>query len=251
MAGAAAVATQGCQTCFTRGASVCRRLTDAELSAAGAVNRLVAPGQDVFSQGEPCGDVFTILEGWVILYELLEDGRRQILEFCLPGDVIGFCPNGRAPFFGAQAIGQVELCAIPRRRLLDLAQRCPDFAFDLLCLFAQDESQAYERLTAIGRKTAEERVATLLLELFYRVRRRAPQEAGESLKIPLTQTHIADALGLTPVHTNRTLGLLRQKGVIDYANGLFHILAPAKLFAIAGVDAATCPWSSGDEGEAA
>ncbi len=245
---AASLTTYGCPSCPMRGCGVCRMLSEAELSSIGIIGRAVPAGQDLFSQGEPCGDVFNILDGWVFLYELLEDGRRQILQFGLPGDFIGLRPSGRVPFFGAQALSQVSICAIPRHRLLDLARRRPELAFELVRIVASDESQAYERLTALGRKTAVERVATLLLELFYRIRRRAPQAAGEILRIPLTQTHLADALGLTPVHINRTLGVLRQRGVIDYGNGLFHILAPHRLFEIAGVDAETCPWPRGDDG---
>lgn len=207
-------------------------------------------GHDLFYQGEPCSEVFNIIDGWALLYELLEDGRRQIVQFALPGDLVGFQPDARAPSFGAQAVNQVELCVIPRNRLVDAAQRQPEIAFHLACMFSNDEARAYDRLTAVGRKMAIERVAALLLELFYRVRRRAPQVPGEMLKIPLTQTHIADALGLTPVHTNRTLGLLRQKGVIDYGNGVFLILSPDRLFEIAGVDPAVCPWGGGAYGDA-
>ena len=218
--------------------------TDNCLAGLPTTMRVVAPGQDLFSQGEPCGEVFGILSGWVFLYELLEDGRRQILHFALPGDLLGFQADRRASSFGAQALDRVELCVIARATMIELARRKPDLAFHLACLFSNDESLAYDHLTSLGRKTALERISTLLLELFYRLRRRAPQAGGEMLKIPLTQTHIADALGLTPVHTNRMLGALRQKGVIDYGNGVFHILAPDRMFAIAGVDPATCAWGS-------
>ncbi len=244
---AASLITYGCHGCPMRGCGVCRTLSNADMSSIGIVGRAVPAGQDLFSQGERCGDVFNILDGWVFLYELLEDGRRQILQFGLPGDFIGLRPSGRASFFGAQALSRVSLCAIPRHRLLDLARHRPELAFELVRIVASEESQAYERLTALGRKTALERVATLLLELFYRIRRRAPQTAGEILRIPVTQTHLADALGLTPVHVNRTLGVLRQRGVIDYGNGLFHILAPHRLFEIAGIDADTCPWAGSEE----
>jgi len=235
----------GCRSCLLRGCGLCRTLSDAELSSMGVSGRAVSAGQDLFSQGEPRGEVFNILAGWVILYELLDDGRRQILQFGLPGDIVGFGIDGRASFFGAEALNRVEVCAIPRGRLLDLARQRPGLAFDLVRRFVSEESQAYERLTALGRKTALERVAALLLELFYRIRRRAPQTAGEILRIPLTQMHIADALGLTPVHTNRTLGSLRQQGVIAYGNGLFHILSPDRLFEIARIDERTCPWPCG------
>ncbi len=240
-------APPGCQSCGLREGGFCATLTDADLAMLGGIGRALAAGGEVFAQGEICGDVFHIRAGWVFLCELLDDGRRQILHFGVPGDLIGFHGHGRASFFGAQALTRVDLCVFSRQRLLDLVRRRPEVAVALLCQLADEESQIYERLTALGRKNAVERIATLLLELFCRIRRRAPQVPGETVKIPLTQTHIADAAGLTPVHTSRTLAVLRHSGVIDYGNGVLHILAPDRLFAIAGIDAATCPWPCGAE----
>ncbi len=231
-----AFAAAGCAACPVRAEGLCRHLSVDDRSLLHIAPRHVGPGSDLFYQGEPSDEVFRIREGWAFLYELLEDGRRQIVQFVLPGDLVGFHPEVTAPSFGAQAVNSMELCVIPRLRLVEVAHRRPNIAYQLACMFSHDEARAYDRLTSVGRKTAIERIASLLLELFYRLRRRAPEAPGEMLKLPLTQTHIADALGLTPVHTNRTLALLRQKGVIDYGNGLFHILAPAKLFAIAGID---------------
>lgn len=237
------VAAQPCPSCPIGGDGFCRNLPALELAFLHTAPRMVPAGQDLFVQGEACGEVFSILEGWAFLYELLEDGRRQILHFALPGDLLGFQPDTRALPFGAQAINDVALCVIPRARLIEVARQHSEVAFRLACIFSHDEALAYDRLTSLGRKTAEERMATLLLELFYRLRRRAPQAKGDVIRLPLTQTHIADALGLTPVHTNRTLGLLRQKGVIDYGNGVFRILSPRRLFAIAGIDPAAGEWA--------
>lgn len=238
----------GCHSCPIRTHGLCSSLSETELSDIELVReapRHIPPGRDLFSQGEPCDEVFNILDGWAFLYELLEDGRRQIVNFALPGDFVGFRPGGGASTFGAQAIVPVDLCVIPRRRLLAFVHEHPGLALRLMVMLSSDEQLAYERLTSIGRKTALERMAALLLELFYRLRRRAPQVPGELLRIPLTQTLIADATGLTPVHTNRMLQELRQRGVIDYGNGLYRILAPERLFEIAGVDPAMCAWSHG------
>jgi CRP/FNR family transcriptional regulator, anaerobic regulatory protein len=236
----------GCHVCPIKTHGLCGSLSEAELSELEMVReppRRIAPGCDLFSQGEPCDEVFNILDGWAFLYELLEDGRRQIVNFALPGDFVGFRTRGGASTFGAQAIIPVDLCVIPRRRLLTFAHEHPPLALRLISMLSSDEQLAYERLTSIGRKTALERMAALLLELFYRLRRRAPLVPGELLKIPLTQTLIADATGLTPIHTNRMLRELRQRRVIEYGNGLYRILAPDRLFEIAGVDPAMCAWN--------
>ncbi|MGE5548649.1 MAG: Crp/Fnr family transcriptional regulator [Solirubrobacterales bacterium] len=249
-AGTIVIPSRSCRTCPIRARGMCSTVPDAELPRLEKMRELprrVAAGEDLFSQGEPLEEVFNILDGWAFLYEILEDGRRQIIQFAIPGDLVGFTANSHASTFGAQAINRVELCVIPRRRLFAFARDHAEFALGLAAMLSVDEHLAYERITSIGRKTAQERIAALLLELFYRLRRRAPSVRGEELRLPLTQPLIADATGLTPIHTNRMLGDLRSKGVIDYGNGLFRILDPVRLFEVAGIDPAMCPWAP-DEG---
>ncbi|MBI2236766.1 MAG: Crp/Fnr family transcriptional regulator [Magnetospirillum sp.] len=236
----------GCHACPIRGRGLCGTLSEQDLAALARVReapRRVAPGRDLFSQGEPADEVFNILDGWAFLYELLDDGRRQILRFAIPGDLVGLRIAGGVSQFGAQAIDHVVLCVIPRRRLMGFAHEHPGVALRLMSMLSSDEQLAYERITSIGRKTALERISSLLLELFYRLRHRPPQVTGEELRLPLTQPLIADATGLTPIHTNRMLGELRHRGIIDYGNGLFRILDPVGLFEAAGVDPDLCAWS--------
>lgn len=237
---------RACRACPIRTRGLCGSLSDMDLALIEGLRetpRHLAPGQDLFSQGEFSDHVFNILDGWAFLYELLEDGRRQILQFAMPGDLVGFRAARGVSLFGAQAIDRVELCVLPRRRLTAFACEHPGLALRLMSMLSTDEQLAYERITSIGRKTALERISALLLELFYRVKHRAPQIAGEEVVLPLTQPLIADATGLTPVHTNRMLMELRQRAVIEYGNGVFRILDPARLFETAGVDPGLCAWS--------
>lgn len=196
--------------------------------------REIAAGRNLFFQGDPCGDVFTVIEGWVILYELLEDGRRQILRVAIPGDIIGFLPNVRHFPYGAQAVGAVGVCVARLSQVIDWAVHQPKFAAHLAWTLCENEVLACRRLTALGRKTAIERCASLLWELHHRMRQRGLEDGERTLRIPLTQTQIADALGLTPVHTNRILNRLRRMGVIEYGAGVFHIRAPHRLAGLAG-----------------
>lgn len=237
---------QGCRACRIRGRGLCGALSEADLPEIEKLRempRRVGAGQDLFAQGEPLDEVFNILDGWACLYEILEDGRRQIIQFSIPGDLVGFSADGRPSTFGAQAIGPVDLCVIPRQRLMAFASENPRLALSLVAMLSMDEHLAYERITSIGRKTALERISSMLLELFFRVKHRAPDVRGEELRLPLTQPLIADATGLTPIHTNRMLGELRNLGIIDYGNGLFRILDPQRLFQVAGIDPEFCPWA--------
>lgn len=174
-------------------------------------------GQDLFSLGEPCDSIYNIAQGWVILYNLLEDGRRQILHFALPGAVLGFHPGGGAMMtYGAQALTDTVVCAIPHKALLPLVKQQPEYGLRLAWLIARDCTLAFDRLTSIGRRSARERVAHLLLKLFIRYRAQWPGSQIEEMHLPLTQEHIGDATGLTFVHVNRVLRELRKDGILEF-----------------------------------
>ncbi len=109
-------------------------------------------------------------------------------------------------------------------------------ALRMACIAARDQVFAYQHLTSVGRRTARERVANLLLELFVRVRQSAPEASGDAIRLLLTQEHLGDALGLTSVHVNRTLRALREDGVLAIKRGALSILDPDRLAEEAGFD---------------
>ena len=151
-------------------------------------------------------------EGWACRYRLLSDGRRQITALYLPGD---YCDPQWA--LGGQCSQPVV--AITNVRASRLACRIPSRAgFDGQHAFWKALSSMIERqagwLVTLGRMTARERVAHLLLELFDRMRL-AGLAYGQQCAMPLTQIEIADMTGLTPVHVNRTLQSLRATGLIE------------------------------------
>lgn len=106
----------------------------------------------------------------------------------------------------------------------------------LAWLTSRDRSLSYDHVTSIGRQTAVERVAHLLLELFVRYRLQWPGTRQEEMQLPLTQEHIGDATGLTGVHVNRVLHQLRDRGVVEFHYRKLNILDPDKLVDVAGVD---------------
>ena len=114
-------------------------------------------------------------------------------------------------------------------------------------LIAQDRSLAYDQLSSIGRGSARERVAHLLLELFVRYRMRWPGHRSEEMHLPLTQEHIGDATGLTGVHVNRVLRDLRKDGVVEFHYRRLRILNPDRLVDVAGIDPhVALPWINED-----
>ncbi|WP_073139080.1 Crp/Fnr family transcriptional regulator [Muricoccus roseus] len=202
-----------------------------------SADREFKAGQDLFSLGEPCDSIYNLTEGWIILYNILEDGRRQILHFALSGAVLGFHPGGGAMMtYSAQALTDAVVNTIPHKALLPIVKQQPEFGLRLACLIARDCTLAFDRLTSIGRHSARERVAHLLLKLFVRYRAQWPGSQIEEMHLPLTQEHIGDATGLTSVHVNRVLRELRKDGILEFHYRRLRILDPDKLVDVAGLD---------------
>ncbi|GAO37862.1 putative CRP/FNR family transcriptional regulator [Sphingomonas changbaiensis NBRC 104936] len=176
----------------------------------------VTAGHTICHEGDPSPPLASLFSGWAFRYKTLPDDRRQILNFLLPGDVIGFQANmlGEAAH-GVEALTDVVLCRHSRDQLWPLYCTYPELAFDTTWLTAKEESLVDEVLLSVGRRTAAERVAMLMIHLYRRAR--AIQPSGDDVvHMPVTQQHIADALGLSLVHTNKTLRRLQKFGFFSF-----------------------------------
>jgi CRP/FNR family transcriptional regulator, anaerobic regulatory protein len=150
--------------------------------------------------------VFTVLSGWVQRYQTLSDGRRQIIGIDLPGDTLGLGALAAAPHHhAADTLTPARVCVLNAQSLRTSSVWLPEAI--ALAVAAQERAQRY--LTAIGRRTADERLAYLMLDLHDRCAALG-LTSGQTLRSPLTQRHIADAVGLSLVHTNKTLRRLSR-----------------------------------------
>jgi len=200
-------------------------------------DRKIETGRDLFSIGSSGKTIFNLLDGWVAVYTLLEDGRRQIVQFALPGAILGVLPSRRGPAtVGAQALTDVVVSVIPMSVLASHSRAEPEIGMRLARSLAHDCNLAFDHLTSIGRRSARERVAHLLLELFTRYRAQWPGNRSEEMVLPLTQEQIGDATGLTFVHVNRVLSVLRKEGIVQFHYRRLRILDPDRLIEVAGVD---------------
>ncbi len=203
----------------------------------GSRDRQLQAGQDLFGPGAPSDVVYYLVEGWVSLYSILESGRRQILHFAMPGAVLGFPQaHGGLTTFGAQALTDVVASVIRHKDLRSLSKKRPEIGLQLAQLMAEDLSVAFDHLTSVGRQSARERVARLLLELFMRSWSQWSGDGVETMHLPLTQEHVADATGLTPVHVNRVMRALQREGIVEFHYRRLRILNPDKLIDVAGID---------------
>lgn len=202
--------------------------------------RFVPAGSELYCEGDEGGDLYIVIEGWMMQSQILSDGRRQILDFALPGTILGFvAPSEPALTHTAESLTGATVAVVPRDRLRDLCRSDPEFSIHLMSVAAEQLNLAYESITDIGRRTAREAVAHLLLRLYARIRAQCPRGTETSVMIPLTQEHIGDALGLTAVHVCRTLRKLRDDGILSLSNGMLAVLDLDRLRVVSGAHRAS------------
>lgn len=194
------------------------------------IDHIAAPqGHELIRAGDANPRLYTLYRGWAFRYKTLSDGRRQILNFLLPGDLIGVQANllAAAPH-AVETLTEAEFCVFSRRRLWHLYANYPELAFDVTWLTAHEEGMVDDNLLSVGRRTAAERVAALLMHLYRRAQSLGLVEA-EGLALPVTQQHIADALGISLVHTNKTMRRLARVGMFDYRRSRLQLINPRAL----------------------
>ncbi len=190
-------------------------------------------GATVIVEGSHSAHLYTLLEGWGFRYKILEDGRRQILNYVVPGDMVGLQGAVMAEMqHSVEALTPVTLCVFERSRLFNLFEKHAGLAFDLTWLAAREESILDEHLLSVGRRTATERAAYLLAFLFERGRNAGLLDE-ERRHVPVTQMHVADTLGLSIVHTNKTLRKLAERGLIQWLDRGCEVLDPEGLQSVA------------------
>lgn len=196
------------------------------------------PGEELIAEGQPARRPRFLVAGWAACQRVLPDGRRQIFRFILPGDALGCAPKPAPPaLWSVVAITALE--TVDAEPALDAAHegRAQGLAQAFAAARLQEEQLLLDHMVRLGQQTAYERVAHFLLELQKRL-----QIAGlgdnQRFPLPLTQEILADALGLSIVHVNRTLQQLRRERLIELRSGVAILLQPEALAGIADYDAA-------------
>lgn len=193
----------------------------------------VAAGGTLIREHQPNGKLYTLYTGWAFRYKTLSDGRRQILNFLLPGDLVGLQQEfGDTAMHGVEAVTPCAFCVFPADGLWSLFRDHGRLGYDVTWLAARGEGMVDDNLLTTGRRNATERVAMLLMHLYRRLDRLGLSENG-TVEFPITQQHIADSLGLSLVHTNKTLRRLAQLGLHEIADGRLRIINPRALARIA------------------
>jgi CRP-like cAMP-binding protein len=171
-------------------------------------------GANIMVEGEAPRLAFVVTRGMACRYRLMTDGRRQILTVLIPGDVCdlhGFLLGSTD--HSVVTIGPTRIAAIGREVVIDIFENHRRIGAALWWSTLQEEAMLRERIVALGRRSARGRVAYLLCELVWRQRAIGMAE-DYAIRLPFTQTDLADTLGLTSVHTNRILQGFRRDELI-------------------------------------
>lgn len=178
------------------------------------IKKLQLPAGDfAFRQGDSFHGFFILKSGWMLLSRLTEEGKRQVLRPILPGKIFGLQPDQQTPtFYSAQAIQDTDVCNISWT--IQLCTTHPDLAMRLIWASACDKLVTEMYLTQICQRSARERVAFMVLELFRNLKLRGLSK-DNIMPFPLKQEDIADMLGLTTIHVNRTLHALKNDGLFS------------------------------------
>ena len=162
---------------------------------------------EIYGENEPAEYLYKVISGAVRTYKVLNDGRRQIGAFYLPGDIFGL-EIGEVHSFSAEAIVECKVMLIKRSSVVALAGRSHDVANQLWTMTAKELQRTQAHIMLLI-KTAQERVAGFLLEMASR----AP--AGNTVELPMSRQDIADYLGLTIETVSRTLTQLENSAAIS------------------------------------
>lgn len=232
-------ATLPCVRCPARSFNVCHPLgyeRQKELFEIGKVQRWTRR-QQLFRSGDPIGSIFKVTSGVVAVSKILPDGRRQVLDFFLPGDLCGFLETDNHYAFDCEAITEATTCSFDRERLMVFARRNPDVGEALRVAIAERLKRAVLHMAVLGQLTSTERVATFLCSMS------PAYGACDTLTghrvLPMTRTDIADYLGLRLETVSRALSRLRKGRFIDIENDELVVINHAAL-----VEMSNSPYST-------
>ena len=168
-----------CARCPIRELTVCRPFRGPALDVVQNFklgDRILAAGSHLFLPGQRITELYNLLDGWVALYSIFASGRRQIVDFALPGAFLGYQPNLDAPMLiGAECLTDVAVCRFPRRPFHDLALRHTALSLQLAKINSHSMIRIHAKLANIGARSALECTAHLILEILMRLRGDEPR----------------------------------------------------------------------------
>lgn len=205
-----AQARVACATCVVRSRAICASLPPDQLSALSRIGRRrsLSAGQTLVWEGEESLLVANVIEGMLKLSTSTGDGREQIVGIVYPSDFIGR-PFGEHSHHSVTALTEAKVCLFTRREFDGFARRHPEVGHELLRRTLRELDRARSFMLLLGRKTAAERVASLLMDMASRL----SDDQGR-FELPIGRQQMADLLGLTIETVSRQLSSMRAAAII-------------------------------------
>lgn len=228
-----------CRLCEIRSSPLCQALGHKDSNGRANHHHILPAGQDVARRGEIFENSCIVLSGWLCCSQTSPDGRRQILNFALPGEIVNLDFHTRPLTYDIQALTQVRLCFVSHRKIASLLDHNPEQAQTLLSHALHEEGVLMTHLASLGRPSARERLATFFFEIYSRLDPKPADSDTIEIPLPLTQHIIGEALGLTGIHVNRTLKAMAREGLISYGRNRLQMLDLPRLRMLAEFDAGT------------
>ena len=202
-----------CNDCRIRSYSFCRCLLEGQLKEFSKVSceRTYNDKQNIFLQQDEATSLYNITKGNVKIYQLLDDGRIQIIGFLYPGDFFGSYKNGKYNY-SADSIGDVRTCVFEQKKLDDYLERNVTLAKELLNQTSHELTLAQDRMSVLGKLDAIERLSKFILNISHQRKRIGWQ--NNPISIPMTRQDIADYLGLTIETVSREITKLKSTNII-------------------------------------
>ncbi|MBY6046965.1 Crp/Fnr family transcriptional regulator [Vannielia litorea] len=228
-----------CQNCPLRKKPIFKELSSHELrfmSEFKSGELTVEPGTPILMEGSNSPQLYTALRGMGLRYKLLESGERQVVNFVFPGDFLGL----QAAVMGemghsVEASTAMTLCVFDRNALWEFFRSHPERAFDVTWIAAEEEHFMGEALLSVGQRNAVEAIAWALVKMHQRGEALGLTRNGE-MHLPYRQQDLADALGLSLVHTNKSLAKLRDRQLATWRNGRLALHDIEQLRQVAKLD---------------
>ena len=192
--------------------AVCRGLGQQATSAVAEISSLrkLQAGEVMFAEGDDADAVYEVVRGTLKLYKMVPNGRRQVTGFLSAGHLVGLA-HENLYLYTAEAITPATVCRYPRVRFDRLVEEVPGFARRLLAATSDELRAAQDQMVLLGRKAAEEKVASFLHKMG---QRRGGGDDPDEVLLPMNRADIADYLGVTVETVSRTLTKLRTDGII-------------------------------------
>lgn len=196
----------------------------------------VSAGQSIWPEGAQADQFFTVREGWAFSFRTLDDGTRQILKIYLPGDIIGmrdFSFSQRLA--GVAMITDGVICPFSHQQLLSIFHHSVNLTVGFFAIASRQQALLTERMIYLARRSAQQRLAHFLYEMYLRLERINAVQEGRFL-LPLSQEQIGEVIGLSTVHVSRTFTAFREEALVIRERHQVYLPVPKDLADLAEFD---------------